>query len=238
MRGEYNHKFNPDLVEMNEKLRRDAMRTIENYGSRPYSDLPDMSDVERVKWFFWNMHENLDEFRKLEPTLIGQVMCTQTTISEGQSLEPQQALMQKHVTLHCKWHLRLVYSTYKNEEAYTVGDGAVDLLVSNTPPENPSLRNNQKGYLDTDSAWYPNQLFLYGWVTEAVWEEMKSHLYSSIPNCQTDILLRDNYIFPVKSGFDFVVGPPGSIGITNLEFQVSSYSGERRTSRRSQSLPR
>jgi hypothetical protein len=238
MRGEYNHKFNPELVEMNEKLRKEAMRTIENYGVRPYSDLPDLTDVERVKWLFWNMHENLDEFRKLEPTLIGQVMCTQTTVSEGQSLEPETTLMQKHVALHCKWYLRLAYSAYKNEETYTVGDGVVDLLVSNTQPTSPSLRKNQKGYLDTNNAFYPNQLFLYGWISEAAWAEMKSHLYSSIPNCQTDLLLRDNYIFPVKAGFDFVVGPPGSIGITNMEFQVSSYSGERRTARRSESLPR
>jgi len=238
MRVEYNHKFNPELVEMNEKLRKDVMRTFESHGTRPYSDLPDMTEAERTKWFFWNLHENLNEFRKLEPTLIGQVMSTQTTVTEGQSMEPEKIVMQKHVMLNCKWHIRLVYSAYKNEEVHTIGDGTVDLLVSNTPPTNPSLRNNQKGYLDTDSSFYPNQLFLYGWVSEAVWEEIKQHLYSPIPNCQTDILLRDNYVFPVKTGFDFVVGPPGSIGITNLEFQVSSYSGERRTSRRSETLPR
>lgn len=238
VRSEYNQKFNPELIEMNEKLRKDAMRAIESYGMRPYSDLPDMTEAERVKWFFWNLHENLDEFRKLEPTLIGQVMCTQTTVSEGQSLEPQRIHMQKHVALRCKWYVRLVYSAYKNEEAHSIGDGTVDLQISNTAPERPSLRENQKGYIETDSSFYPNHLFLFGWVSEPVWEEMKSHLYRSIPNCQTDILLRDNYIFPVKSGFDFVVGPPGAIGITNLEFQVSSWSGERRTARRSESLPR
>ncbi|RJG06886.1 hypothetical protein D3870_13545 [Noviherbaspirillum cavernae] len=238
MRSEYNHKFNPDLVEMNEKLRKDVMRTLENYGVRPFSELPDMTEAERSKWFFWNLHENLDNFRKLEPTLIGQIMCTQTTVSEGQSMEPNKSVMEKRLALTCKWHIRLVYSAFQNEEAHTIGEGSVDLLVSDSPPLNPSLRKNQKGYLDSDNSLYPNQLFLYGWVSEAVWDELKQHLYSPSPNCQTDILLRDNYVFPVKAGFDFVVGPPGSIGITNLEFRVSSYSGERRTSRRSETLPR
>ena len=238
MRVEYSQQFNPDLVEINEKVRKDVMRAIEGYGARPYADLPDMTEVERVKWFFWNLHENLDEFRKLEPTLIGQVMSTQTTVTEGQSMEPDTLVMQKRVMLNCKWHIRLVYSAYKNEEVHTVGEGIVDLLVSNSAPTNPALRSHQKGYLDTDNSFYPNLLFLYGWLSEAAWKEIKRHLYSAIPNCQTDILLRDNYIFPVKAGFDFVVGPPGAIGITNLEFQMSSYSGERRTMRRSDSLPR
>jgi hypothetical protein len=238
MRVEYSQTFNPDLVEINEKARQDMMRTIEAYGTRSYSDLPDMTEVERAKWFFWNLHENLDEVRKLEPTLIGQVMCTQTTISEGQSLEPDRMILLKRVMLNCKWHLRLAYSAYKNEEAHTMGDGAVDLLVSDTPPTTPALRPHQKGYIETDNAFYPNLLLLYGWASEPVWKEIKRHLYSGIPNCQTDIVLRDNTIFPVKAGFDFVVGPPGSIGITGLEFQMSSYSGDRRTVRRSESLPR
>jgi len=238
MRSEYHHKFNPDLVEMNEKLRKEVMRTLESYGTKPFSNLADMTELERSKWFFWNLHENLEEFRKLEPTLIGQVMCTQTTVTEGQSTEPGKTVMEKRLALVCKWHIRLVYSAYQNEEAYPIGEGSVDLLVSNSPPTNPSLQPGQKGYLDSDNSLYPNQLFLCGWVSEPVWNEMKEHLYSPSPNCQTDILLRDNYIFPVKSGFKFVVGPPGSIGITNMEFRVSSYSGERRTARRSESLPR
>jgi hypothetical protein len=238
MRSEFTHQFNPDLVEMNEKVRKEVMRTIESYGVKPLSDVPDMTEIERSKWYFWNLHENLDEFRKLEPTLIGQIMCTQTTVMEGQSMEPDKAVTVKRLALNCKWHLRLVYSAFQNEEVYTIGDGSVDLLVSNTAPTNPSLRKNQKGYLDSDSSLYPNQLFLYGWVSETVWNTLKEHLYSPSPNIQTDILLRDNYVFPVKTGFDFVVGPPGSIGITNLEFRVSSYSGERRTTRRSETLPR
>ena len=86
MRSEYNHKFNPELVEMNEKLRKDVMRTLEAHGTKTIADLPDMTEIERAKWFFWNMHENLDEFLKLDTTLIGQVMCTEMTVTEGQDM--------------------------------------------------------------------------------------------------------------------------------------------------------
>jgi hypothetical protein len=238
MRSEFNQKFSPELVEMNEKLRKDLMRTLEAHGAKPISDLPRMSEAERAKWYFWNLHENLDEFRKLEPTLVGQVMCTQLTLTDGQPMEQAKTETGKRISLNCKWHLRLVYSALQNEEAFSIGEGSVDLLISNMPPVSPSLQKNQKGYLDCDSSLFPNQLFLYGWVSEGIWAEVKPHLYSSSPTCHTDIMLRDNYVFPVKSGFDFVVGPPGSVGITNLEFRVAYYSGERRTSRRSETLQR
>src|SRR6478672_5849884 len=227
MRSEYTHKFNPDLVEMNEKLRKEAMRTIESYGRRQISDLPDMSDAERCKWFFWNLHENLDELRKFEPALIGQVRCTQMTVTETEGADGRADTLEKRLALNCKWHLRLVYSALKNDDIYSIGDGSSDLLIAAGPPSNPSLQKNQRAYLHADSSLYPNQLFLYGWMSEAVWNEVKEHFYSPSPNCQADILLRDNGIFPVKSGFDFVVGPPGSVGITSMEFRVSSSSGER-----------
>jgi hypothetical protein len=238
MRSEYNHKFNPDLVEMNEKLRKEAMRAIEVYGRRQISDLPDMSDAERSKWFFWNVHENLDELRKYEPALIGQVRCTQMTVCEVENADGNPGEIEKRLSLNCKWHLRLVYSALKNDDIYSIGDGASDILISATPPTNPSLQKNQKGYLHADSSLYPNQIFMYGWISEAIWKEVKDHLYDPSPNCQADILLRDNGIFPVKSGFDFVVGPPGSVGITSMEFRVSSSSGERRMARRGETLQR
>jgi hypothetical protein len=239
MRSEYNQKFNPDLVEMNEKLRRDVMRSIESYGARQLSELPEMSEAERAKWFFWNMHENLNDFRKLEPTLIGQVMCTQLNVTEGESMDAEKpGGLEKRLTLHCKWHLRLSYSAIQNEEAYSIGEGSVDLLISNTPPANPSLQKNQKGYLDSDNSLYPNQLYMCGWVSDAIWDEMKQHLYSPSPNCHTDILLRDSYLYPVKTGFDFVVGPPGAVGFTNMDFRAAAYSGERRTTRRGETLQR
>jgi hypothetical protein len=238
MRSEFNQKFSPELVEMNEKLRKDLMRTLEPHGGKPISDLPSMSEAERAKWYFWNLHENLDEFRKYEPALIGQVMCTQLTLIDGQSMETVKAESGKRISLHCKWTLRLVYSALQNEEAFPIGDGSVDLLISNTPPTSPSLQKNQKGYLDADSSLFPNQLVLYGWINEGIWDEVRTHLYSASPTCHTDIMLRDNYVFPVKSGFDFVVGPPGSLGITNIEFRVAYYSGERRTARRNEGLQR
>ncbi|MCU1444336.1 MAG: hypothetical protein JWQ59_2486, partial [Cryobacterium sp.] len=100
MRSEYNHKFNPDLGEMNEKLRKEAMRTIESYGNKTIADLPDMTEAERSKWFFWNMHENLEEFRKFEPTLIGQVMCTQMTVMEGEQMDTEKtSVLEKRLSL-------------------------------------------------------------------------------------------------------------------------------------------
>lgn len=238
MRGEFAPKFNPELHEMNEKLRKDVMRSFEAYGAKTIADLDMMSEGERTKWFFWNMHENLDEFRKLEPTLIGQITCTQLCMNDGQSMSGEELGVEKRLSLNCKWHLRLVYSSYQNEEAYPIGDGAADLAIAKTEPTEVALRKNQKAYFDSDSSLYPNQLFLYGWVSQAVWEEIRAHLYSPSPNCHTDLYLRDDCLFPVKPGFDFVGGPPGSIGITNIEFRVSSHTADRRNTRRTESLQR
>lgn len=238
MRSDYIQRFGSDIDEGHEKLRREAMRTIEAHGRRPFSELADMTDGERAKWFFWNLHENLDEFRKLEPTLFGQIMCTTLTVSDGLSMATEKVGMEKKIALSCRWHLRLVYTTYQNEEAYPIGDGSVDLSVTNTLPSEPPLQKNQKGYIDSDNSLYPNQLYLYGWVTEPIWDEIKSHLYSPTPNCHTDLVLRDDSLFPVKTGFGFVAGPPGSVGITNLEFRVSSHSVERRSNRRNETLQR
>jgi hypothetical protein len=199
-----------------------------------------MSEAERSKWFFWNLHENLDEFRKLEPTLIGQVMCTQMTITEGQSEDNDTTGVEKQLSFCCKWHLRLLYSTYQNEEAFPIGEGTVDLVIANAAPSRLglALQKGQKAYLDSDNSLYPNQIFLNGWISEPVWNELKEQLYNPSPNCQTDIVLRDNCIFPVKAGFDFVVGPPGSVGVTSMEFRAASYSADRRAARRSQTLQR
>lgn len=238
MRSDYIQRFSSETDEMHERLRKEAMRMIEPHGRRLISDLPEMTEGERAKWFFWNLHENLDEFRKLEPTLIGQVVCTELTITDGLSMATEKVGTEKSVVLTCKWHLRVAYAAYQNEEAYSIGEGSVDLSIADSVPAQPALQKNQKGYIDSDNSLYPNQLYLYGWVTEPIWEEIKSHLYSPTPNCHTDLLLRDNCVFPVKSGFGFVAGPPGSIGITNLEFRVSSHSADRRTNRRTETLTR
>lgn len=239
MRSDYIQRFGiGGDDEVHEKLRRDVMRTIESHGKRLAADLAEMTEAERSKWFFWNLHENLDEFRKLEPTLMGQVMCTQLTVTDGLSTATEKVGMEKKIALNCRWHLRLGYTTFQNEEAYAIGDGSVDLSVSNAMPSHPPLQKNQKGYIESDNSLYPNLIYLYGWVTEPVWDEIKSHLYTPTPNCHTDLMLRDNCLFPVKSGFGFVAGPPGAVGITNLEFRVSSHSADRRMSRRTESLQR
>lgn len=238
MRSDYIQRFGSEGDEAHEKMRKDVLRTIEAHGRRAVADLPDMTEGERSKWFFWNLHENLEEFRTLEPTLIGQVMCTQLTVSEGLSMATEKVGMEKNISLNCRWHLRLAYASYQNEEAYPIGEGSVDLSVCNAMPSQPPLQKNQKGYLESDNSLYPNQLYLYGWVTEPVWDEIKSHLYSPTPNCQTDLMLRDNCLFPVKPGFGFVAGPPGAVGITNIEFRVASHSVERRMNRRSETLQR
>jgi len=238
MRSEYTQRFGLESEEMHEKQRKELMRAIEAHGARPITELPEMTEGERAKWLFWNLHENFEEIRKLEPTLIGQVMCTQLTITDGLSMATEKVGSEKKVELICRWHLRLAFAAFQNEENYPIGEGSVDLSIADALPANPPLQKNQKGYIEADNSLYPNQFYLYGWVTESIWEEIKTHLYSPTPNCHTDLLLRDNCVFPVKSGFGFVAGPPGSIGITNLEFRVSSHSADRRTNRRSESLPR
>jgi hypothetical protein len=63
---------------------------------------------------------------------------------------------------------------------------------------------------------------------------MHRHLANPNPTCRTDVVLPDNVLFPVKSGFDFVNGPAGSIGVVNMEFRAFSHPTERRLSRRGQ----
>lgn len=238
MRSDYIPQFGIEIDDGHEKLRRDAMRTIEQHGRRGVTELAQMSEGERVKWFLWNIHENLEEYRKLEPNLVGQVMCTTLSITDGLSLSSEKLRSEKSIALSCRWYLRLAYSSLQNEEMYPLGLGNVDLAVSSAVPQEPPLRKNQKGYLDADNSLYPHQLYVYGWVPELIWDELKTHLYSPIPNCQTDLILREACLFPVKQGFEFVSGPPGGVGITNLEFRVSSHASERRSARRSEMLQR
>ncbi|TFV92553.1 hypothetical protein E4K72_19700 [Oxalobacteraceae bacterium OM1] len=233
MRNDYTQRFSLEPDDSHEKLRRDAMRLIESHGKRPFSDLPDMTEGERTKWFFWNLHENLDEFRKLEPTLVGQIVCTQLTVTEGLSMATEKMGSAQQIALTCRWSLRLAFPGLQNEEVYPMGEGSVDLAISGAVPSNPPLQKNQKGYIESDSSLYPNTMFVYGWVTEPVWNAVKDHLYSPAPTCHTDLILRDEALFPVKPGFGFVTGPAGAVGVTALEFRVNSHSADRRGSRRS-----
>lgn len=238
MGSAHTSKANFDLEEINEKLRKEAIKTLEPYGQRLVSDLAEMTDGERAKWLFWNMHENFEGIRKLEPTLAGQVLSTQLTVCDGQSVWTENSCLEKRLELSCKWQMQLTQSTYQNEEVYSIGEGWVDLYVGRAPPSHPVLQENQKGYLHADSSLYPNQMFLYGWITEEVWQEVRQQLYAPHPTCQTDVLLQDNFLFPVRSGLDFVTGPAGSIGLTNIEFRVFSHPTDRRMIRRSDSRQR
>jgi len=238
MQNEYSQRSPVSLDEKNEKLRREVMRALEPYGERGISDLSEMSEGERAKWLFWNLHENLDEIRRLEPKLIAQVIDTQLTIRDGHSMWTEKVGVEKKLALNCKWYLLLVYTALQNEDSFLIGDGWIDLFISNSTPHEPVLQKNQKGYLDADNSLHPGQIFLNGWITEDVWEEIRQHLYSTSPHCQTELFLRDSFLFPVKPGFDFVTGPPGSIGVSNLEFRVSSHTTDRRTVRRNESSPR
>lgn len=223
MQSELTHKFGADLEDVNEKLRKDVMKNLEQYGKAQLSDFPGMSDSERTKWLFWNMHENIDELRKFEPALVGQIIRTQFTVCDGQSMWTEHCGLEKRIELSCKWQLLLKDPTYQTEETYPLSSGWIDLFVGKAPPPHPMLQKMQKGYLDSDSPLYPNQLFLYGWISDEVWQEIKPQLYNASSNCHTDIFLRDNFLFPVKPSLNFVSGPAGSIGITNLEFRTASH---------------
>lgn len=222
MDGQSSKKIATDVQELNEKLRRELIKTIEPYGARTLSDLADMPDHERTKWLFWNLHENLDAIRLLEPILIGQIVRTQLTVSDGQSMWTQRYGLEKRIELSCKWQLLLKQSAYEKEQVHALSEGWIDLFIGDAPPPHPALRIGQKGYLDLDSPLYPNQLYLYGCITEGLWQEIKSALSNASANAHTDLFLRDNFLFPVKPGLDFLTGPPGSIGMTNLEFRIAT----------------
>ena len=215
-------KSGTDPDEINEKLRREVMRGLESHGTRATAELADMSESERTKWLFWNLHERLDELRLYEPVLIGQIIRTQLTLSDGQSMWTEKWGLEKRIELSCKWQLLLKDSVYQKEDAYALNQGWIDLYVGKSAPDHPALKEQQKGYLDADSSLYPNHLFLYGWITDGLWDELKPQLSNAGANCHTDVFIRDNFLFPVKPGLNFVSGPVGSIGITNMEFRVSS----------------
>ena len=216
---------------LHERQRRELLQLLEPAGRRPVAELAEMSDAERCKWLFWNLHENLDEIRLMEPTLQARVTSMQYTVIDGSPLSGNVAL-EKRLDLACKWTLELSYPGYPEEITHAVGDGWVNLFVAQQPPSYLTVANGQKAYLDADHTTYPNQLYLEGWITEGVWHEMRHHLGNPNPTCRTDVVLLDNMLFPVKSGFDFVTGPPGAIGVVNMEFRAFSHPTERRISRR------
>jgi len=210
--------------ELEEKQRREVIRALEPHGLRLLSDLAAMSEAEAAKWFIWNLHENLDALRKLEPTLSARVTGSRLTLREGRSMSPDGGCgSEKRIEFRCDWQLCLNYPAYQNEQSYPLGEGWIELFVGQQPPARPALAPRQKGYLHADSPLYPNQLFLYGWIGDAMWDEIKPLLYAPHPDCRTDLVLRDSFLFPVRSGFDFVTGPAGAVGVTNIEIRVCAH---------------
>ncbi len=218
-------------ISLHERQRRELMQMLSNSGSRPVAELSEMSEAERCKWLFWNLHENLDEIRRMEPSLQARVTSMHFTVLDGSTLTGDGS-MEKRLDLACKWTLELSYPGFPDEISHGLGDGWVNLVIADESPAYLSVQDGQKAYLDADHTTYPNQLYLEGWVTPGVWQEMRSHLSNPNPTCRTDVVLLDNVLFPVKSGFDFVLGPPGSIGVVNMEFRAFSHPTERRSFRR------
>lgn len=216
---------------LHERQRRELLQALAPAGQRPVAELAEMSDAERCKWLFWNLHENLDEIRLMEPTLQARVTSMQFTVVDGSPLSAN-ATLENRLDLACKWTLELSYPGYPEEITHSVGDGWINLVVAEQAPAYLTVAHGQKAYLDADHSTYPNQLYLEGWVTNGVWQEMRQHLSNSNPTCRTDVVLLDNVLFPVKNGFDFVNGPPGAIGVVNMEFRAFSHPTERRMSRR------
>jgi hypothetical protein len=214
-----------------EKSRRELMQTLQYNGQRSVAELVDMTDAERCKWLFWNLHENLDEIRRMEPTLSARVTGTQFTVADGSCLIGQ-GCMEKRLDLSCKWTMSLSCAGPHEEITHTIGEGWINLVIAEEAPAYLTLRDGQKAYLDADHSTYPNQIYLEGWITPDIWHEMRSHLSNPNPTCRTDIVLLDNLLFPVKKEFDFVTGPPGALGVITMEFRAFSHPTERRANRR------
>ena len=208
----------------NEKVRQEILHNLEPYGIRPITDLSMMSENERTKWFFWNMHEQLETTRALEPVLVGKVLQANFIVSDGQSGFTENWGLEKRIEINCKWHLLLKDHAYQKEDVYPINDGKVELYVSDSPPPKFLMRERQKAYLDADNSLHPNRILLSGWISEGLWSDLKISVTTQSRNCQTALFLRDDSLFPIKPGFDFVSGPAGTLGITNIEFRVSSNS--------------
>jgi hypothetical protein len=221
---------------LNERQRRDLMHSIASCGETPVADLPELSDAERCKWLFWNLHENLEHIRSMEPTLQGRVTSLQFTVLDSSRTVVEggvtELALEKRLDLSCHWLLGLTYPGYPDEITYSVGDGWINLIIADQVPTYLMVHEGQRAYLDADHTTYPSQLFLEGWISNQIWQEMRPHLWNANPTCRTDVVLLDNVLFPVKQGFDFVQGPAGSIGVMNVEFRAFSHPTERRSCRR------
>ncbi len=222
-----------DIQNINQKQRLELLRTLESVGLRSVGELGDMVDSDRCKWLFWNLHENFDAIRLMEPTLQARITSMQFTIQDNLTLHGAD-IVDKRLDFSCTWHLQLTYPGCQDEIDHAIGSGWINLAIAQALPPYPFLGQGQKAFLDADHTVYPSQLFLDGWISEQVWHELRSHFGTANPTCRTDVVLQDNGLFPVKSLFDFVRGPPGAIGVMNMEFRAFSHPTERRLHRRSE----
>lgn len=216
-----------------ERRREEILRCLETAGRRSVAELSDMSDAERCKWLFWNLHENLDAIRQMEPALQARISSMQHSVMDV-TQRPDQIALNRRVDLACRWTMELSFPGHPEEVTYPIGDGWVNLVIAHEAPAYLHVATGQKAYLDADHTTYPNQIYLEGWISDQLWQDVRSHLSNPNPSCRTDVVLLDSALFPVRRDFDFVAGPPGAIGVVSLEFRAFSHPAERRMVRRSE----
>ena len=216
-----------------ERRRDEVLKCLEPAGRRPVAELSEMSDAERCKWLFWNLHENLEAVRQMEPALQARINSMQYSVMDETRLADH-ATLNKRLDLACRWTMELSFPGYPEEVTYPIGDGWVNLVIAAEAPAYLHVASGQKAYLDADHTTYPNQIYLEGWISDQLWQDVRAHLSNPNPSCRTDVVLLDSALFPVRRDFDFVAGPPGAIGVISLEFRAFSHPTERRMVRRSE----
>ena len=75
-----------DIQNLNQKQRLELLRSLESVGLRSVGELGEMVDSDRCKWLFWNLHENFDAIRLMEPTLQACITSMQFTIQDNLTL--------------------------------------------------------------------------------------------------------------------------------------------------------
>jgi len=89
-----------------DRQRDEVMKCLESAGRRPVAELSDMSDAERCKWLFWNLHQNLDAMRQMEPALQARVNSMQYSVLDESRVTDQRELS-KRLDLACRWTMEL-----------------------------------------------------------------------------------------------------------------------------------
>ena len=153
-----------DIQNLNQKQRLELLRSLESVGLRSVGELGEMVDSDRCKWLFWNLHENFDAIRLMEPTLQACITSMQFTIQDNLTLHGAD-IVDKRLDFSCTWHLQLTYPGSQDEISHTIGNGWINLAIAQALPPYPFLGQGQKAFLDADHTVYPSQLFLDGLVS-------------------------------------------------------------------------